>query len=303
MVTRDLLESRPVPEKVNGLRTLASTVVALVAFAANSVLCRVALGESAIDAASFSTIRLASGASMLWLTSTALAGKAPRKQYGDWTSASLLFLYAVPFSYAYVTLSTGSGALILFGSVQAAMILNALLSGEGPLVSEWLGLFAAVTGLVYLLFPGLSAPPFVGSALMAVAGISWGLYSLRGRRSEDPVRVTTGNFVRSVPFVAVLSLVMWRSTSVSGKGALLALLSGALTSGGGYVVWYQALRGLTATRAAIVQLSVPVLAAIGGVVFLSETITPRLLVSTFIILGGVGLAIVSRQRQGVLKSV
>ena len=291
------------PEKVNGLRTLASTVVALVAFAANSVLCRIALGESAIDAASFSTIRLASGASMLWLTSTALAGKAPRKRYGDWTSASLLFLYAVPFSYAYVTLSTGTGALILFGSVQAAMILNALLSGEGPLVSEWLGLFAAVMGLVYLLFPGLSAPPFVGSALMAVAGISWGLYSLRGRRSEDPVRVTTGNFVRSVPFVAVLSLVMWRSASVSGKGALLALLSGALTSGGGYVVWYQALRGLTATRAAIVQLSVPVLAAIGGVVFLSETITPRLLVSTFIILGGVCLAIVSRQRQGVLKSV
>ena len=291
------------PEKVNGLRTLASTVVALVAFAANSVLCRLALGEAAIDAASFSTIRLASGASMLWLTSTALAGNAPRKQYGDWTSASLLFLYAVPFSYAYVTLSTGTGALILFGSVQAAMILNALLSGEGPLVSEWLGLFAAVMGLVYLLFPGLSAPPFVGSALMAVAGISWGLYSLRGRRSEDPVRVTTGNFVRSVPFVAVLSLVMWRSSSVSGKGAILALLSGALTSGGGYVVWYQALRGLTATRAAIVQLSVPVLAAIGGVVFLSETITPRLLVSTFIILGGVCLAIVSRQRQGVLKSV
>jgi drug/metabolite transporter (DMT)-like permease len=284
-----------VPEKVNGLRTLASTVVALVAFAANSVLGRVALGESAIDAASFSTIRLASGAGMLWLTSTALAGKAPRKQYGDWTSASLLFLYAVPFSYAYVTLSTGTGALILFGSVQAAMILNALLSGEGPVVSEWLGLFAAVTGLVYLLFPGLSAPPFVGSALMAVAGISWG--SLRGRTSDDPVRVTTGNFIRAVPFVAVLILVMWRSTSVSGKGAALALLSGALTSGGGYVVWYQALRGLTATRAAIVQLSVPVLAAIGGVVFLSETITPRLLVSTCIILGGVGLAIVSRQRQ------
>jgi len=187
--------------------------------------------------------------------------------------------------------------------IQADVLDIKLTEKVDVLVSEWLGLFAAVMGLVYLLFPGLSAPPFVGSALMAVAGISWGLYSLRGRRSEDPVRVTTGNFVRSVPFVAVLSLVMWRSASVSGKGALLALLSGALTSGGGYVVWYQALRGLTATRAAIVQLSVPVLAAIGGVVFLSETITPRLLVSTFIIIGGVCLAIVSRQRQGVVKTV
>jgi drug/metabolite transporter (DMT)-like permease len=272
-------------------------MVALVAFAANSVLCRVALGESAIDAASFSTIRLASGAGMLWLTSAVFTRKAPRKEYGDWMSASLLFLYAVPFSFAYVTLSTGTGALILFGSVQAAMILIALFSRQGPLVSEWLGLLAAVAGLIYLLWPGLSAPPPVGSALMAVAGVSWGFYSLRGRRSVDPVRVTTGNFVRSVPFVAVLSLVTWRSTSISGKGALLALLSGALTSGGGYVVWYQALRGLTATRAAIVQLSVPVLAAIGGVVFLSEAITSRLVVSTFMILGGVGLAIVSRRRQ------
>ena len=285
------------PENVNGLRTLAATMAALIAFAANSVICRVALRESAIDAASFSTIRLASGAGMLWLTSAAFTRQAPRKEYGDWTSASLLFLYAVPFSFAYVTLSTGTGALILFGSVQAAMILIALFSREGPLVSEWLGLLAAVMGLIYLLWPGLSAPPPVGSALMALAGISWGFYSLRGRRSMDPLRVTTGNFVRSLPFVAVLSLVAWRTTSISGKGALLALLSGAVTSGGGYVVWYQALRGLTATRAAIVQLSVPVLAAIGGVVFLSEAITSRLVVSTFMILGGVGLAIVSRQRQ------
>jgi drug/metabolite transporter (DMT)-like permease len=288
---------RIMSENVNGLRTLAAVLIALVAFAANSVLCRVALGESAIDAASFSTIRLASGAGMLWLTSGALTGTAPDKQSGDWTSASLLFLYAAPFSFAYVSLSAGTGALVLFGSVQAAMILIALLSGEGPLVSEWLGLFAAVLGLVYLMFPGLSAPPPVGSALMAVAGISWGLYSLRGRRSVDPLRTTTGNFVRALPFAAVLSLIMWRGTSVSGKGMLLALLSGTVTSGGGYVVWYQALRGLTATRAAIVQLSVPVLAAIGGVMFLSETITSRLLVSTVMILGGVGLAIVSRQRQ------
>jgi len=284
-------------ENANGPRTLAAVLVALVAFAANSVLCRVALGESAIDAASFSTIRLASGAGMLWLTSAALTGPAPDKQYGDWTSASLLFLYAVPFSFAYVSLSAGTGALVLFGSVQAAMILIALLSGEGPRPSEWLGLFAAVLGLVYLMWPGLSAPPPVGSALMAVAGISWGLYSLRGRRSVDPLRTTTGNFVRALPFAAVLSLITWRGTSMSPKGMLLALLSGTLTSGGGYVVWYQALRGLTAARAAIVQLAVPVLAAIGGVVFLSETITSRLLVSTIMILGGVGLAIVSRQRQ------
>jgi drug/metabolite transporter (DMT)-like permease len=268
------------------------------AFAANSVLCRVALGESAIDAASFSTIRLASGSGMLWLISAALTKTPSNGQHGDWTSASLLFLYAAPFSFAYVTLSTGTGALILFGSVQASMILVALLSDERPFVLEWLGLLAALAGLVYLLLPGLSAPSSIGSALMAAAGISWGLYSLRGRGSVDPVRVTTGNFARSVPFAAGLSLVMWPSTSVSSKGALLACLSGALTSGVGYAVWYTALRGLTATRAAIVQLSVPVLAAIGGVVFLSEAITPRLLLSTFVILGGVGLATVS-QKHGV----
>ena len=286
------------PEKVNRLRTLAATAVALVAFAANSVLCRVALGGSAIDAASFSTIRLASGTGMLWLISAALTKKPSTRQHGDWTSASLLFLYAAPFSFAYVTLSTGTGALILFGSVQVSMILVGLLSDERPFVLEWLGLLAALAGLVYLLLPGLSAPSSIGSALMAAAGISWGLYSLRGRGSVDPVRVTTGNFSRSVPFAIGLSLVMWPSTSVSPKGALLAFLSGTLTSGMGYAVWYAALRGLTATRAAIVQLSVPVLAAIGGVVFLSEAITPRLLLSTFMILGGVGLATVS-QKHGV----
>lgn len=282
---------------VNRLRTLAATVVALVAFAANSVLGRVALGESAIDAASYSTIRLASGAAMLWLTSAALDRKSASERHGDWTSAGLLFLYAAPFSFAYLTLSTGTGALILFGAVQSVMLLVALLSGERPHVLEWLGWFAAVSGLVYLLFPGLSAPSPIGSALMAVAGTAWGLYTLRGRRSVDPVGVTTGNFVRSVPFAAVLSLVTWPSASVSWKGAVIALLSGAVTSGIGYVVWYQALRGLTATRAAIVQLSVPVLAAVGGVAFLSETVTPRLLLSTVMILGGVGLATVSRQRQ------
>lgn len=277
------------------MKTLACTVFALVAFAMNSVLCRLALGASTIDAASFSTVRLFSGAVVLLLISAVFKKENSALHRGSWTSATLLFLYAVAFSLAYISLSAGTGALILFGSVQATMLIYALSSGERPHLLEWAGLFVALAGLVYLVFPGLTAPQPFRSALMAIAGISWGFYSLRGRGTRDPLADTTGNFLRALPFVIVVNLVMLREFSISARGFVLAVLSGALASGVGYVVWYTALKGLTATRAATVQLIVPVLAAMGGVILLSENISTRLLLSATMILGGVGLALAGRQ--------
>ncbi|MEO5657779.1 MAG: DMT family transporter [Nitrospiria bacterium] len=275
-------------------RTAVLTVGALIAFAANSVICRLALGDDTIDAASFSTIRLTSGAvTLLVIAAMAGPGRSGRGR-GNWTSASLLFGYAITFSFAYLSLSAGTGALILFGAVQATMILAALRSGEQPHVTEWAGLLLAVAGLVYLVLPGLAAPSPAGSALMVVAGICWGVYSLRGRGVVDPLAETTGNFVRSVPLVAATSLVTLPGLHLSAAGILLAVLSGAAASGVGYVVWYAALRGLTATRAAMVQLCVPVLAAVGGVIVLSERPSPRLVLAAALILGGIGLATVGR---------
>jgi drug/metabolite transporter (DMT)-like permease len=277
------------------VKTFLFTGLALVAFAANSVLCRLALGASTIDAASFSTIRLASGACALLLIMSTFKDKPSRMQRGRWVSAMLLFAYAVPFSFAYVGLSTGTGALILFGAVQATMILAALRSGERPHQLEWAGLALAITGLLFLVFPGLTAPSPISSSLMAIAGVAWGVYSIRGRGVDSPLADTTHNFVRAVPAAIGVNLIMLRDLHVSAEGVFLAVLSGALASGVGYVVWYAALRGLTAIRAATVQLAVPVLAAAGGVIFLSEQISLRLFVSAVVILGGVGLALVGRQ--------
>jgi drug/metabolite transporter (DMT)-like permease len=221
---------------------------------------------------------------------------------GNAASALLLFLYAAAFSYAYNGLGAGAGALILFGSVQATMILFALRSGERPHVLEWSGLGLALTGLVYLVFPGLSAPPLLSSALMAVAGLAWGLYSLRGRGAMNPLEETTRNFVLALPPALLINLLMLRDAHVSRTGVVLAVLSGALASGVGYVVWYAALRGLTATRAATVQLAVPVLAAAGGVLFLSERISLRLLLAGVVILGGIGLALLGRSQLAQSKT-
>ncbi len=277
-------------------RTALCTMLALTAFAANSILCRLALEEPAIDAASFTTVRLLSGALTLLVFSSLASRSTTSVRPGNWGAASLLFLYAIAFSFAYLSLSAGTGALILFGAVQLTMILAALLAGERPAQLEWLGLVAALVGLIYLVSPGLSAPSAAGSLLMGLAGISWGLYSLLGRGVQDPVGVTTGNFVRSVPFTLLVSAVAFRSLELSGSGVLLAMASGALTSGLGYVIWYAALPGLSATRAATVQLSVPVLAAVGGVLFLFETVTVRLLFSAVLILGGIGLSLLGRSR-------
>jgi drug/metabolite transporter (DMT)-like permease len=213
----------------------------------------------------------------------------------NWASAILLFLYAVAFAFAYTSLSAGTGALILFGSVQATMLFAALRSGERPSLLEWAGLFLALIGLVYLMFPGLASPSLTSSALMVMAGISWGFYSLRGRGAKDPLAATTNNFIRALPLAIAVSIIMLASSHVSTEGILLAVLSGALASGVGYVIWYTALRGLTATRAATVQLAVPVLAAVSGVVLLSENVSLRLLLSATMILGGVGLTLVGRK--------
>ncbi|HSM17473.1 MAG TPA: DMT family transporter [Gemmatimonadales bacterium] len=280
----------------HAVRTLALTLFALIAFAANSVLTRMALGRASIDASSFATLRVVSGAATLLLVSSLNRRRGVPVFRGSWTSALMLFSYAVPFSFAYLSLSTGTGALILFGMVQVTMILAALGSGERPHAWQWAGLLLAFAGLVYLVFPGLTAPSPIGSLLMAVAGISWGLYSLWGRSTVHPLADTTGNFARAVPLVLGVSLVARSQVSLSGPGILLAILSGALASGVGYAVWYAALRGLTRTRAATVQLSVPVLAALGGVFFLSENVSLRLVLSAVLILGGVGIAIVVKER-------
>jgi drug/metabolite transporter (DMT)-like permease len=277
------------------MKTFSYTVFALVAFAFNSILCRLALGAEAIDAASFTLIRLISGAVTLVAISLFFDRKESNEKRGNWFSAFFLFAYAVCFSFAYVNLTTGTGALVLFGSVQATMIFVALLKGERPKILEWLGLIFALGGLIYLVFPGLSSPPFFSSALMAIAGIAWGFYTLRGKGSTNPLADTTGNFVRAVPMVILLSLPFIYQIHLSPRGILLAVLSGAIASGIGYSVWYAALKFHTATRAAILQLSVPVLAATGGVVFLSEMVSLRLVLATILILGGISLAILGRK--------
>jgi len=218
------------------------TTFALVAFAANSILCRMALGDALIDPASFSTIRLVSGAVVLWIIAKTTAGKDNARHSGSWISAAMLFLYAVAFSFAYVSLNAGMGALILFGSVQATMIAVGLFKGERPHILAWCGLSIALAGLVYLVLPGLEAPSFSGAVLMTIAGFSWGVYSLRGMNVTNPVAVTADNFMRSVPLTVAVSLILLSTLKLSGGGVLLAVLSGGLTSGIGYVVWYTALR-------------------------------------------------------------
>lgn len=281
------------------LRTAFLTLLTLVAFAANSLLCRMALAPPrAIDPTTFTALRLASGAALLLpLAALWREPPAPSVQRRALWSGVALFAYAIAFSWAYVTLSTGTGALVLFGAVQATMIGVGLWRGERPPLSEWLGFSAAVGGLVYLVFPGLAAPDPLGMLSMAIAGIAWGVYSLRGRGSSAPVRATQRNFLFAAPLGGLALLVALSSAQVSPRGVLLAVTSGAITSGVGYVLWYAALRGLTATRAALVQLAVPVIAAVGGVLVLGERVTLRLVVASVLILGGVGGAVLFRAQR------
>lgn len=239
------------------LRGAGLTLLAMLAFAGNSLLCRLALREQAIDPASFTALRLASGVLALVLIAGVLQRGERNRSGGGWWSALALFLYAVFFSYAYIGLDAASGALILFGFVQATMIGAALVSGDRPGRFEWSGWLLAAAGLVLLLLPGARAPSPAGAALMAVAGIAWGVYSLRGRRESRPLNATAGNFARSLLFAAPLLIVASDRLHWSAPGALLAIVSGALTSGVGYVLWYAALNFLTSMQAALVQLSVP----------------------------------------------
>ena len=277
------------------------TAFALVAFAFNSILCRMALRGGEADAAGFTLVRLISGAVTLVVISYFVGNsKASKgsgsKGRGNWLSAFFLFAYAICFSFAYLGLTAGTGALILFGAVQLTMIAVAIVRGERPHTLEWIGLAAAVAGLVYLVLPGLSAPPLASSALMAAAGAAWGFYTLRGRGSTAPLADTTGNFIRSVPMIAVAAVPFFKSIDLSSTGLGLAALSGAVASGVGYTVWYAALKYHTATRAAVLQLSVPVIAAGFGVVLLAETATTRLAIAAALILGGILMVIVARRR-------
>lgn len=263
------------------------TTLAMIAFAANSLLCRLALRDAHIDAASFTTIRLAAGALMLWLI-VRLRGGAPARQ-GSWRSALALFAYAAGFSFAYLSLPAAVGALLLFGAVQATMIGYGLWRGERLGAVQSGGLALACAGLVGLLLPGLSAPPLGGALLMLVAGAAWGVYSLRGRGSGDAAASTAGNFLRALPFAAALSLLMWRDAALDAAGVGYAVASGALASGLGYAIWYRALPGLRAASAASVQLSVPVLATLGAAVLLDEAITLRVVLASLAVLGGIAL--------------
>ena len=275
-------------------RAFTLTLLAMVAFAANSVLCRLALQRTAIDPATFAAIRLAAGAAML--SAIVVLRRGAVFGGGNWTSALALFAYAAGFSLAYVTLPAATGALLLFGAVQVTMIGRGLWAGERMDAWQVCGLLLAACGLVGLLMPGLSAPPWRGAALMLGAGVAWGVYSLRGKRAGDAASATTGNFLRSVPMALLLLLAMSRQRQVDGAGILYAIASGALASGIGYVIWYSVLPAIKATTAATVQLSVPVLAAIGGIVFLAEPVTLRLLLASIAVLGGVALAIARKGR-------
>jgi drug/metabolite transporter (DMT)-like permease len=283
--------------KKPSIQVAVTASLAMIAFASNSIICRLALGDGTIDAGSFSIIRLLSGAAMLWVLSVIRKGKTKTDHSGSWISASMLFLYAFAFSFAYIELNAGTGTLILFGAVQLTMLLTGIVTGERPHPLQWLGLMFALGGMIYLVSPGLEAPSVKSSGLMAIAGIAWGIYSLRGRGNSNPAAVTTDNFIRSIPFVLITVVFVLPQLHITITGAMWAVISGAVTSGIGYVIWYAALRGLTATRAAIVQLSVPVLAAIGGVLLLSEVITPRLLISAILTLGGISLAIIGREKK------
>jgi len=266
----------------------------MAAFAANSLLCRIALRGAHIDPATFGAIRVLSGALVLVL---AMRVRARTAAPADWRAAAMLFAYVAAFSFAYLTLPAGTGALILFGAVQLTMFAVGLARGERFAPRGWAGLALALAGFVVLVLPGVAAPPLAGAALMAVAGAAWGAYSLRGRGVPDPLAATASNFLRAAPLALALGLTFAARAHADTAGVLLAIASGALTSGLGYVIWYAALRGLSALQAASVQLSVPVIAAVGGTLWLDEAFTARLTVAVVAILGGIALVLTDRARK------
>jgi drug/metabolite transporter (DMT)-like permease len=277
------------------LRLAIATSFAMIAFAGNSLLCRMALKQTSIDAATFTTVRIASGAIALWLivklrTNTARGG-------GSWSAAAVMMAYAICFSLAYISLSAATGALLLFGAVQVTMIGYGMWSGERLRAIGIVGVVCACGGLIVLVLPGVAAPSLIGSALMLAAGVGWGVYSLLGKRATgDPTKTNAGNFARAVPITCVFSLCALPWLSIDGVGAVYAMASGAITSGVGYAIWYAALPELQATQAGIVQLSVPLLAAVGGIVLLGEPVSVRIGIAAIAILGGIALVILGKKR-------
>lgn len=271
------------------LRLSAYTALAMLAFAANSLLCRLALKQTAIDAASFTTVRILSGALLLWLLMQART--ATHGKQGSWRSAAALFIYVAAFSFAYLSLSAGTGALLLFGAVQMTMILAGFIAGERMSRLQSVGFISALAGLVILVLPGVQAPTPVGSALMLLSGIAWGMYSLFGRGVADAATATAGNFLRAVPMALGLSLLTLPWLRLDATGVLYAVMSGALASGLGYVIWYRVLREMSAITASTVQLSAPVIAAVGGIILLDEALSLNLLIASALILGGIGLVL------------
>jgi drug/metabolite transporter (DMT)-like permease len=282
------------PQFAAQLRVFALTALAMLAFAGNSLLCRLALQQTRIDPASFTTIRLVSGAVVLWLIVRLRTRE--RDGRGNFASALALFAYAAFFSFAYIDLTAATGALLLFGAVQTTMIGFGLWRGDRLRGRQIVGVALAVGGLVALLLPGFSAPPPGAAGLMLLAGVAWGVYSLRGRGAGDPTSVTAGNFLRAAPVALVVSLVLAREMSLDRTGVLYAVASGALTSGLGYAIWYSALPALSTASAAVVQLCVPLITTLGGLALLAEPITPRVVLSSGAILGGVALVVLSARR-------
>ncbi|MGN6160046.1 MAG: DMT family transporter [Devosia sp.] len=277
------------------MRIIALTVIAMIAFAANSVLARLAFATAGAEPLSYTGIRLAAGAATLAVL-LALRRRNVRLG-GSWSGVAALFGYAILFSIAYILLGAGTGALILFASVQIGMLGWAVYRGDRPGLIEWLGFVVAFGGLVYLLSPGVVAPNPLGALLMLVAGLCWAAYTLIGRASTSPLDDTAGNFMRSSPLAVVMIVAGALTHGVSLAAVIYAIVSGALASGLGYAVWYTALPSLSRTRAAIVQLTVPAIAGAGGVLFIGEALSPRLVIATIAIIGGVALAVISSSRR------
>jgi drug/metabolite transporter (DMT)-like permease len=279
-------------------RTTFLASIALLAFAGNSVLCRLALIDNSIDPLSFTAVRLTSGALILLLlvfSRSASAGKtAISNETGSWYAAIMLFAYAVLFSWAYVSMDTATGALILFASVQITMVLMSLIKGNRLSLGEWLGLLVSAFGFIYLVAPEVQKPSMSGFVMMMFSGVAWAAYTIKGQAAQDALRVTAFNFLRTIPLLLVLLIVMLGQPTITSRGVLLAVASGAITSGLGYAVWYAALQHLATTNAAVIQLLVPILAAIGGLSLAGEALSMRLVVSALLVLGGILLVVKSK---------
>jgi drug/metabolite transporter (DMT)-like permease len=285
-------------------KTILYTLFALIAFAGNSVLCRLALAPTEqniilIDANSFTLVRLLSGIVTLALILVLTQNKDTITSKGSWTGGLALFVYAAGFSYAYITLETGTGALVLFGAVQLTLISISLFKGNRLATIEWLGLIIAFVGFVYLVLPNIASPSITGFVVMTLAGVAWGVYTYKGIGVKNPLAETSFNFFRTLPLIALLTLVSLPTLEASQQGVLLGIASGALTSAVGYTIWYMALRHLHPTLASVSQLSVPVIAAFGGLMFVNEPLTLRLVISTSLILGGIALIVLYRYRVSV----